>query len=198
MPAIRRLQNVLAHRDAKAIPVILRTRHCRLILPSILDPCLQLLIPRVCPNAIDNPNHYLSVFIIEAGHERIVHDVLLAQEERVIIHAIFQSLHCMFADKDWLFEDYVDKIFVEEDFIFFSGGLNLAVAHGPFEIETSICVSFVEKVLHDDHKPIKLYVVCWIAYRHLEEAEDLGDHRRELCEEILVDEEEVFRCELKE
>lgn len=52
VPAIRRLQDVLSHCNAEAITVVLWRRDRRFVLSAIFDPCFELLVPRVCADAV--------------------------------------------------------------------------------------------------------------------------------------------------
>ena len=149
MPAVRRLQHILHHTNPKPIAIVLRTRDSRLVLPAVFDPTLEFLVPGVRADAVDDADDELLGVVVEAGHQAVVHDVLLAEPEGVIPDAGLQEFAVVFADEEGGFEDGFDEVFVEKDFVGLACGLDFAVSHAAFQVEAAVGFVLVEEVLHD-------------------------------------------------
>ena len=87
IPAIRRKQDVVGYGSAKAIAIVFRVRDCWLVLATVLDPRLELLVPRVRSDGVDDADDDLTARLIKARHQAIVHHVLLGQKQGVVPHA---------------------------------------------------------------------------------------------------------------
>jgi hypothetical protein len=103
MPTIRSLENVFLHRNSEAISVVFRRSDGWFILSTVLDPGFEFLVPSVGANAVYgtvlvaspesregiskltyDTDDNLPTCIVESGHERVVHYILLAQEQSIV------------------------------------------------------------------------------------------------------------------
>jgi len=139
-----------------------------LFLPRSLIQVSSFFVPSVGAYAVNDTDDNLLGFIVETGHETVIHNISIGEEEGIIPNACSEQFHCVLADKNWFLKDDVNEILVEQDFIPLSGTLDLAVPHGAFQIKSPIWRSLVEQILHNEHEPIEFESGSRAADRDLE------------------------------